>query len=301
MSSQHLIVVVGPTAVGKTALSVQLAQHFGCEILSADARQFYREMAIGTAKPTPEEQSGVPHHFVDSLSIQDAYSVGAFEREALATLAHLYQRYPVALMTGGSGLYVRAVTEGLDEVPPAAPQLREQLTDRWQQEGLASLTDELCRRDPDYCLTADLQNPHRVIRALEVCLSTGRPFSSFRRATPQARPFRVHKIGLTLPRETLYARIDRRVELMLEAGLQQEAEALFPYRHLTALQTVGYQEIFGWMEGHYDWDEAVRLLKRNTRRYAKRQLTWFRKDPHVRWYAPQDRDEIVSWLTNAMR
>ena len=292
----HLIVVVGPTAVGKTELSVRLARHFGAEILSADARQLYREMTVGTARPTPAEQGGVPHHFIASHAVDEGYSVGQYETDALARLGQLYQRHPVALLTGGAGLYVRAVVRGLDPLPPAAPACRAALEQRLAREGLAPLAPELTALDPAYAAGADLCNPRRVVRALEVCLASGRPFSSFRRDAPAPRPFQVHQIGLTRPRQELYARIDQRVEAMLAAGLTQEAEALFDRRHLPALQTVGYQEIFGWMEGNYGWEEAVRLLKRNSRRYAKRQLTWFRRDETVCWFDAGAYEETVAWL-----
>ena len=284
-----LLAVAGPTAVGKTALTVALAQQLGTEILSADSRQFYREMRIGTAKPTPAEMQGVPHHFIDSHSIAEDYSAGRFATDALARLATLFQAHPIVIATGGSGLYLQALTDGLDELPPVPPQVRQQLLAELAAHGLPALVAELARLDPLAHQRLDRQNPQRVVRALEISRGTGRPFSSFHRgpaAVAEAaarRPFRVVKVALSRPREALYQRIDQRVLLMLEEGLVAEAEALLPYRQHNALQTVGYQEIFGYLDGHYDYPEAVRLLQRNTRHYAKRQLTWLRRDAGYQW------------------
>jgi tRNA dimethylallyltransferase len=279
-----LVVVAGPTAVGKTALSVQLAQHFQTEIVSADSRQFFREMRIGTAKPTPAEMQSVPHHFIDSHSIAEDYSAGRFEAEALQVLAELFRRHQVVVLTGGSGLYLQALTDGLDELPTANPALRAQLQQELAATGLAPLVAELARLDPVAHARIDRQNHQRVLRAVEVCRATGQPFSSFQTGrTAASRPFRIIKVALTREREVLYTRINQRVEEMLAAGLLAEVESLRPFRHHNALQTVGYQEIFGYLDGLYDWEEAVRLLKRNTRHYAKRQLTWLRRDAEYQW------------------
>jgi tRNA dimethylallyltransferase len=284
-----LLAVAGPTAVGKTALTVALAQQLGTEILSADSRQFFREMSIGTAKPTPEEMQGVPHHFVDSHSITEDYSAGRFAAEAEARLASLFQRHAVVIATGGSGLYLQALTDGLDELPPVPPAVRQQLQHELATAGLASLVTELAHTDPVAHARIDLQNPQRVLRALEITRGTGQPFSSFHlgpaavAAKAAARPFRVEKVALTREREELYQRIDQRVLQMLAAGLVAEVESLLPYRSHNALQTVGYQEIFGYLDGAYDYAEAVRLLQRNTRHYAKRQLTWLRRDAGYEW------------------
>jgi tRNA dimethylallyltransferase len=273
-----LLALAGPTAVGKTALSVALAQQLGTEILSADSRQFFRELSIGTAKPTPAEMQGVPHHFIDSHSITQDYSAGRFAAEALGVLQELFQRLPVVVLTGGSGLYLQALTDGLDELPAVDPAVRL---------GLPALVAELAVTDPIAHQRVDLQNHQRVLRALEITRGTGRPFSSFHTgaaaATAAARPFRVVKVALSRPREILYERINQRVEAMLAAGLLAEVEGLVPYRHHQALQTVGYQEIFGYLDGAYDYAEAVRLLQRNTRHYAKRQLTWLRRDAGYQW------------------
>ncbi|WP_266202494.1 tRNA (adenosine(37)-N6)-dimethylallyltransferase MiaA [Pontibacter kalidii] len=299
---KHLVVVVGPTAVGKTDLCVQLAKHYRTEIISADSRQFYREMSIGTAKPTPGEQQGVKHHFVDSHSITEEYSAGAFEQEALALLERLFQKHDVVILTGGSGLYVRAVLEGMDQMPETDPAVREQLREQYEQKGLQPLLDKLQQLDSFYFEQVDKANPQRVVRALEVCLSSGQPYSSFRKSGQQERPFNSIKIALNRDRAELYSRIDQRMDLMLAQGLPEEAERLYPYRQHNALQTVGYKEIFDFLEGKYDWDEAVRLLKRNSRRYAKRQLTWFSKNPEeYTWFHPQHWQEIVAYINERMR
>jgi tRNA dimethylallyltransferase len=294
-ASKYVLAVVGPTAVGKTELCVKLARRFGTEIVSADSRQFFRELTIGTAKPGAAEQGGIPHHFVDSHGIAETYNAGAFERDALAKLAELFTRASVAILTGGSGLYIRLVTEGMDEMPPADPEVRAQLNETFQREGLAPLLTQLDQLDPAYAATVDRANPQRVMRALEVCLSTGQPYSAFRQGKKADRPFRTVKIGLNRDRAELYDRIDRRMDAMLAAGLVEEVRSLSPYRHHNALQTVGYSEVFGYLDGAYDYAEMVRLLKRNSRRYAKRQLTWFTRDPDIRWFHPDDYEAIVQY------
>lgn len=274
--SKILLVVAGPTAVGKTALCVQLARQLQTDVVSADSRQLYRELTIGTAKPTPAEMQDVQHYFVGSHSITDPVNAGRYERECLAVLDELFQKQDVVILSGGTGLYINAVCFGLDDMPAVDPLLREQLLTRLQTEGLTTLQAQLRQLDPEYAQTADLQNPVRVTRALEVCLSTGQPYSSFRRRQTAKRPFQPILVNLDRPRPELYTRIDTRVDTMLAAGLIDEVRSLLPYRELSALQTVGYQEVFPFLGGDYDYDEMVRLLKRNTRRYAKRQLTWFR-------------------------
>ncbi|KAA9327607.1 tRNA (adenosine(37)-N6)-dimethylallyltransferase MiaA [Hymenobacter busanensis] len=289
-----LLTVAGPTAVGKTALCVQLAQYFGTDVVSADARQFFREMSIGTAKPTAEEMQGVPHHFVDSHSVTEDYSAGRYETDCLALLRDLFQRHSVVILTGGSGLYLQAVTDGFDELPPADATVRAALQQQLDAGGLPALLAQLAVLDPVCYARIDRQNPVRVLRALEVCLSSGQPFSSFHSAGPKAeRPFQVRKIALSRERNELYQRIDQRVDQMLAHGLLGEVRGLLPYRHAQALQTVGYQEIFGYLDGDYDYAEAVRLLKRNTRRYAKRQLTWLRRDPAYQWLHPDEAFERI--------
>jgi tRNA dimethylallyltransferase len=276
MAEKTLLVIAGPTAVGKTAYCVELAKKLQTDVVSADSRQFYRELTIGTAKPTPEEMRGVTHHFIDSHSIAETYTAGQYERDCLKLLDELFRKKDVMILTGGSGLFLKVVTDGMDEMPDPAPELRQKLRSRLETEGLPALLDELQRLDPVFYEKIDRQNPVRVLRALEVCLTTGRPYSSLRTGKKAERPFVSKKICLTRPREELYTRIDARMDAMLAAGLVEEARSLLPYRHHNALQTVGYQEVFGFLDGEYDHDEMVRLLKRNSRRYAKRQMTWFR-------------------------
>lgn len=291
-----LLVVLGPTAVGKTELCIRLAQHLDTEIVSADSRQFYREMAIGTAKPTPEELAEAPHHFIGSHSITENYNVGDYEKDALACLREIFTRKDFAILTGGSGLYLQVVTDGMDEMPEVKPEIREELMQQVESEGLESLLPQLEQLDPTYFAQVDKANPHRVVRALEVCLSTDKPYSSFRKQTKAVRPFDILKIGLERDREELYERINERMDLMLEQGLVEEVKGLYAYKNHQALQTVGYKEIFDFMDGQYDWDEAVRLLKRNTRRYAKRQMTWFRRDDEIHWFSPKELEEIMMWI-----
>lgn len=300
MSVPLLLVITGPTAVGKTALCVELARRLGTEIVSADARQVYRELSIGTAKPTREEMQGVPHHFIDSHSITETYTAGQYERDALRVLDGLFGRYPVVILTGGSGLYLKVVTEGMDTLPDPDPALRETLRRRLETEGLGTLLAELERADPAYFAQVDRQNPVRVLRALEVIRQTGQPYSSLRTGTKAERPFRTLGICLTRPREELYARIDARMDQMLAAGLVDEVRKLVPFREHNALQTVGYQEVFGYLDGTYDFDEMVRLLKRNSRRYAKRQLTWFRNQGGYREWAAGDGEELIKLIEAEM-
>ncbi|WP_205502579.1 tRNA (adenosine(37)-N6)-dimethylallyltransferase MiaA [Rufibacter psychrotolerans] len=296
-----LVVVVGPTAVGKTDFCVQLARHFQTQIISMDSRQFFREMSIGTAKPSPQEQGGVVHHFIDSHSILEEYNAGAFEADALRLLQELFQTHEVVIATGGSGLYVRALCEGLDEMPEILPGIREELTWRLAQEGLPSLVAQLQQLDPEYAGQVDPQNPQRVVRALEVCLSSGQPYSSFRtKSAERERDFQLIKIGLNRDRAELYDRINQRMDLMLEQGLLEEVKRLLPYRQHQALQTVGYSELFAYLDGAYPFEEAVRLLKRNSRRYAKRQLTWFTRDQDIRWFHPEQFDEVLAYIRQEM-
>ncbi|MCZ2472885.1 tRNA (adenosine(37)-N6)-dimethylallyltransferase MiaA [Aquirufa ecclesiirivi] len=283
-----LLVIAGPTAVGKTALCVELAQKLHTEIISADSRQFYRELSIGTAKPTQEEQGGIKHHFIDSHSIQEYFSPGDFEREALILLEKLFQQHEVVILTGGSGLYIKALLEGLDEMPEVDLTLREQLMQQLSSEGIAPLWEQLQRLDPAYAAQVDQQNPQRIVRALEVCLSTGKPYSDFRNKQYADRPFQAIKICLDRPREELYARIDQRMDQMLAQGLVQEAIQYQDFQHLYALKTLGYKEVYGHFRGEYDEAEMIRLLKRNSRHYAKKQLTWFRHQGEFRFMHPEE-------------
>jgi tRNA dimethylallyltransferase len=271
-----LIVVAGPTAVGKTAYCVELAKKYNTEIISADSRQFYKELSIGTAKPSLEEQGGVVHHFIDSHSIHDYFSPGDFEREALKVLDKLFQKHAVVLATGGSGLYLKALTDGLDEMPEVDLALRQSLNLRLENGGIEVLAKELQQLDPEYAAKVDTQNPQRIVRALEVCLSTGKPYSSFRNAKKADRPFEIQKICLDRPREILYQRIDDRMDDMLKRGLVEEAKQFEKFKDLYALKTLGYKEVYGYLNGDYEEAEMIRLLKRNSRHYAKKQLTWFR-------------------------
>lgn len=294
--NNFLLLVGGPTAVGKTAFSIRLARHYQTEIISADSRQLYRELTIGTAKPSPEELAAAPHHFVDMLSPEQEYNAGRFERDALALLDELFQRHQQVVVAGGSGMYVQALCQGIDEMPEVPVLLREQLNQSLREDGLLQLVEQLKLLDPLYYEQVDRQNPQRVLRALEVCLHTGRPYSFFRQQNFKERPFHTIKIGLDRPREELYSRIDQRMDVMIAEGLFEEATRLHPYKKLNALQTVGYKEIFDYLEGSYDKEEAIRLLKRNSRRYAKRQLTWFRKDPSFRWFHPDEFNEAVAFI-----
>ena len=296
MKQKTLISIVGPTAVGKTAMGVLLAKHFNTEVISADSRQIYKELAIGTAKPTPDEMQGIKHHFVDELSITQHFSAGDFEKQGLALLEKLFQQYDIVIMVGGSGLFVKALTQGFDDMPEVDENLRAKLNQQIETEGLESLTTQLKELDPEYYNTVDKQNTQRVVRALEICISSGKPYSSFRKEQSNPRWFNTISIGLNTEREILYDRINRRMDLMLEAGLLKEAESVIAYRSEYALQTVGYTEVFGFFDGQYDYAEMVELLKRNSRRYAKRQLTWFKKDPSTTWFVPEDFEKIIKHI-----
>ncbi len=300
--NKKLVVIVGPTAVGKTDLAFQIARLYNAQIISADSRQFYRETEIGTAKPETYMLEAVKHHFVNSLSIEEEYTAGQFERDALQVLDTIFSGGDLAVMVGGSGLYVRAVCEGFDEMPEVDAEVRVRWNERVRQEGLEVVQQYVEKNDPEYYSIVDKKNPARLIRAAEVIETTGKPFSQFRAGNAAVhRPFATIKIGLTDDREMLYQRIDDRMDKMIDAGLFAEAEQLSAKRHLQALQTVGYQEIFGYLEGKYDRDEAIRLLKRNSRRYAKRQLTWFRKDPAVKWFGRGETVEIMKYLESKLR
>lgn len=293
---KYLVVISGPTAIGKTGLAVFLGKALATEIISCDSRQFFREMQIGTAAPTEAEKDGVLHHFIGQRSIFDDYSVGDFEKDAIQKLEELFQKHKVLLMVGGSGLYEKAVTEGLDVFPKIDKKFRIQLNREFQESGLERLQMELKNADPEYYAFADIQNPVRVIRALEIFRATGQRFSSFRTNMKVERNFETIKIGLELPREELYARINHRVTLMMEAGLLEEVKSLYPHKSLNALQTVGYKELFTYLDGHTDLETAVSEIKKNTRRYAKRQMTWYRKDQRIHWFSPFEKDKILAFI-----
>lgn len=294
-SIKRLLVIVGPTGCGKTDLSIRLARHYGVPILSTDSRQVYRGMPIGTAQPDSEQLQAAEHHFIASHDLHEELSCGAYEVQALECLRKLFAQHDIVIAVGGSGLYVKALCEGMDDLPQADAALRNELNERLQKEGLTALAEQLRTLDPVYYESVDRSNPARVLRGLEVCLQTGRPFSEQRTGERRKRDFRIIKVGVTFPREELYARIDRRVDAMLDAGLEAEARALYPYRTLNSLQTVGYRELFDYFDGRITREEAIELIKRNTRRYAKRQLTWFRRDTEIRWFAPDEDDAIIAY------
>ena len=298
LKHKKLVAIVGPTAVGKTNFSIKVAKHLGTEIISADSRQIFKELNIGTAKPTASELLQVKHHFVSVRSTEENYNAGMFEVEALDKIHRLFEKYDHLILTGGSGLYVKAVCEGLDHMPEIPAGVREVLNQRLQHEGLIDLVRELEARDPTYHGFVDKKNPQRVLRALEVIEATGKPFSSFRKKKQNRRPFQILKIGLELPREILHQRIEERMDRMIQVGLLDEASALYPFKSKNALQTVGYQEIFDYIDGKFDWEQTVSLLKRNSRRYAKRQFTWFKKDSSVQWIHPNELDKALKLINS---
>lgn len=291
-----LVIIAGPTAVGKTELCVRLAQELGTEIISADSRQFYRELSIGTAKPSVAERQGIRHHFVDSHSIAEYFSVGDFEREALQTIQEIFTRTNVAILTGGSGLFLKVITDGMDEMPEVNLDIRKQLMERFEQEGITPLVDELRQLDPAYFDYVDRNNTQRIVRALEVCLTTGKPYSSFRTGHKVERPFRIVKICLTRDRAILYDRINQRVELMIQQGLVEEVRSVAEYQNHYALKTVGYQEVFDYFDGTYAYETMVEKIQQNTRRYAKRQLTWFRHQDNFQWFDAEDYDGVRAYV-----
>ena len=295
--NKTLLVIVGPTAVGKTDLCVQLAQELKTEIISADSRQFYKELSIGTAKPSLKEQGGVTHHFIDSHSIHEYFSPGDFERDALLRLTSLFEQHDFVIATGGSGLYLKALVEGLDDMPEIDMELRNSLNVRLKEEGLYALFQELKLKDPQYASQIDAYNPQRVVRALEVCMSTSRTYSEFRKSKSDVRPFKILKYCLDRPREELYQRIDARMDAMLAEGLIDEAKKFADFQTNYALKTLGYKEVYGYLRHEYEDAELVRLLKRNSRHYAKKQLTWFRHQDEYVWLHPdQAKDRILKDL-----
>ncbi|MBC7488556.1 MAG: tRNA (adenosine(37)-N6)-dimethylallyltransferase MiaA [Cytophagaceae bacterium] len=298
MANYFLLVISGPTAVGKTALSIELAKAFDTVILSADSRQVFKEMAIGTAKPSKEEMKGVQHFFIDHVSIHDrpVYDAAQFEKEAITLLKKLFKVHSVVILAGGSGLYVNAVLNGLDDMPEIPDAIRETLTIELQEKGLFFLLDELKTKDPLYYDKVDRGNPRRVQRALEVIRHTGKPFSDFHTGELKQRPFNIIHIGLERERQELYNRINKRMDSMLEQGLEEEAKALYPYSTLNALQTVGYKEIFEHMEGAYSREEMIGKLKQHSRQYAKRQMTWLKKDNMIKWFHPDQINNIKEWI-----
>lgn len=292
-----LIVIIGPTAVGKTSLAIGLAKWLGCEILNADSRQVYRKMVIGTAQPTPEERAAVPHHLIDFLEPNDLYSAGQYGTDALRWLESWFANHRTAVMVGGSGLYIKAVLEGLDDVP-ADVKIRLELKKRLEAQGLDVLLEELKALDPAHYAKMDQSNPQRVVRALEVCLTSGRPFSSFHRHQPVQRPFDICVIGLEMSRDLLRERIDSRVLDMIASGMEEEAKTLHPLGHLNALQTVGYREWFDYFDGYISKEKAISAIQTHTRQFAKRQMTWFQRMEHVRWFDANNRMAVFEFLSN---
>ena len=296
-----LIVITGPTAVGKTALCLEIAKHFDIPIINADSRQIYKELKIGTASPTSEQMQQVPHYFVGSLSLNDYYSASLFEQQVLERLEQQFLTKNYALLSGGSMMYIDAVCDGIDDIPTIDDETRALMKQRLAEEGLEALVEELKRLDPDYYEIVDRQNPRRVVHALEICTMTGKTYTSFRKREKRQRPFRIIKIGLNRPREELYDRINQRVDEMMQQGLLEEAQSLYPMRQMNALNTVGYKELFDYLEGRWPLEEAVERIKGNTRRYARKQLTWYKKDPQIRWFHPQETEQITSYITNYER
>ena len=296
MPQKNLIVVVGPTAIGKTELAIELAKFYQTEIISADSRQFFKEMNIGTAKPSPTELETVPHHFINSHSVKTLFSTGDFEVEALELMNQLYQKHNVLIMVGGSGLYINALCNGLDDLPEIDLNIRTELNQLFEAEGLATIQTQLQKLDPEYYAKVDQNNPQRMIRGLEIVLSTGKKLSSLLTASKKTRPFNIIKIGLNTDRAILYQRINDRVDSMMELGLLDEVRQLLPYRNYNALNTVGYTELFEYLDEKTDLASAVAMIKQNTRRFAKRQLTWFRRDEETKWFEPNDKQAVLNFL-----
>lgn len=296
IQKKTLIIILGPTASGKTDLSLKLARKLKTEIISADSRQFFKELKIGSAMPSPDDLLKVPHHFVGHLSIFDKYNVSQYETEALQKIYHVFEHNNNVIMCGGSGLYIDAVCYGIDELPDPDPKLRTLLNERLKSEGLKILQNELQKLDPLYFEIVDIKNPSRIIRALEVCIATGKPYSSLRKNSPQTRSFRIIRIGMELSRDILAERIRLRTLEMLKIGLEEEARALFPFRHLNALKTVGYKEFFAYFDGEYTYEQCIEKIMTSTRRFAKRQQTWFRKDKSTYWVNPAELEKIYEYI-----
>jgi len=293
-----LIVITGPTAVGKTALCLDIAKYFDIPIINADSRQIFRELKIGTARPTEEQMREVKHYFVGMLGLEDYYSASLFEQQVLELLGQQFQTRDYALMAGGSMMYIDAVCDGIDDIPTIDDATRDLMKRRLSEEGLERLCEELKTLDPDYYDIVDRQNPRRVVHALEICTMTGKTYTSFRKREKRERPFGIMKIGLNRPREELYERINQRVDQMMADGLLDEVRSLYPQRHLNALNTVGYKELFDYIDGRWPLEESVERIKGNTRRYARKQLTWYKKDDHIHWFHPDDKETIINYISS---
>jgi len=298
--AKDLIVLIGPTGVGKTELSLRIAEQFETSIISSDSRQLYAELKIGTAAPTAEQLARVPHHFVGTLHLTDYYSAAQYETEVLELLDKLFLEKDAVVMTGGSMMYVDAVCKGIDDIPTVDRETRELMLERYENEGLERLCAELKLLDPEYYNIVDLKNPKRVIHALEICYMTGKTYTSFRTQKKKERPFRIIKIGLTRDREELYERINRRVDIMMEEGLLEEAKAVYPYKHLNSLNTVGYKEMFKYLDGEWELPFAIDKIKQNSRIYSRKQMTWFKRDEEIQWFHPEQETEILSYLRNSI-
>jgi len=293
---KKLIVLTGPTAVGKTDLCLEVARQLRVPIINADSRQLFKELKIGTASPTPQQLAEVKHYFVGTLSIGDYYSASKYEQEVNTLLPHLFETSDYALMSGGSMMYIDAVCNGIDDIPTIDDHTRAVMKQRLAEEGLEALVEQLRRLDPEYYEVVDRQNPRRVVHALEICMMTGKTYTSFRTAGKKERPYQIVKVGLNRDRDELYSRINRRVDMMMEQGLLEEAKSMYPHKEANALNTVGYKELFDYMEGRWSIDEAVERIKGNTRRYARKQLTWLKRDAHIRWFHPVQREEIMTYI-----
>ena len=294
--AKNLLVIIGPTGVGKTELSLRIAENFGTEIVSADSRQLYANLKIGTAAPTPEELQRGPHHFIGTLQLTDYYSAAQYEEDALKLLDRLFQTKDVVILTGGSMMYVDAVCKGIDDIPTVDEETRKTLLERYEKEGLEQLCAELKLLDPDYYKIVDLKNHKRVIHALEICYMTGKTYTSFRTQEKKTRPFRMIKIGLTRDREELYARINQRVDIMMEQGLLDEVKQVYPYRQLNSLNTVGYKELFNYLDGEWALPFAIDKIKQNSRIYSRKQMTWFKRDEEIRWFHPNQEEDILTYI-----
>jgi tRNA dimethylallyltransferase len=296
-----LIVVLGPTGVGKSDISIQLAQHYQTDIISADSRQFFRELCIGTAVPPGEDLELVTHHFIQSKSIHDYYNVSDYETEAIQLMSYLFRVKNPLILTGGSMLYLDTICKGIDDIPSVDPDIRKEVIRWYEETGLEALRERLLQIDPEYYQIVDRNNPKRMLHAVEIYEMTGQPFTSFRKNTIKERSFRILKIGINQDREVLYHRINQRVERMIELGLVDEARAVYPFRNLNSLNTVGYKELFTYFDGDCTLAEAIDLIQRNTRKYARKQLTWFRGDPEIKWFEPEQMEEIISYIEQKMK
>lgn len=296
MQQKNLIVLLGPTGVGKTELSLRLATYFGSPIINADSRQLYTDIPIGTAAPTLEERERVEHYFVGTHQLEDYYSAAQYENDVIKLLDKLFQNHDVVLLSGGSMMYIDAVCKGIDDIPTIDNVTRERMRERYEQEGLDALVEDLRKLDPEYSAICDLKNPKRVIHALEICTMTGKTYTSFRLRKEKVRPFRIIKIGLQRPREELFERINSRVDVMVENGLIEEAKGVLPYRHFNSLNTVGFKELFQYFDGTWDLDFALEKIRRNSRVYAKKQMTWFSHDKEIVWFHPEQESEIIALI-----